>query len=767
MPAPTYRTRRPAAGGRPAALRLATGAVLLTAVALSLPGRVSGQPAGQPGPGPQPREGNILVTDITFSPDGKTVATIDERGAIHLHDVAGKTTRILNPAKDVFVHQKVRFTADGRWLVCGSRYGVQVLDATTGEPHAKFGDTASNVLAPPALISPDGKQVVTVDRLRFERRNDGKGWVYDANVKVWDIATKANVHTVTLGDWNANQAGWAGYSPDGRTVAVIAGRDLALIDTTTGKHVRLKDVVDGTRLTPAWFTPDGKQLLLFTGANDQVQPISLANPEAPRLLAPFRGPTFAHTGKSQFTPDGTRWYVPEGGGWLGWKLVDRASLKTLAEFPNTQLFALSADGKTAVLSNGVARQVVILDATTGKERGFLPFADLPFRGMERRIPVGLTHLTVSPTGEHVAYTTGGHYAVQAVAGPAAGRTGTTATAAPLPKQGDNPLGVGDILIAKDGGAVVLVGASRSSPTVVVDGRTLQPRAVIRDPFRPEKSLPVRFGAVAADGATGLFVADVLSADGRTETPRSLVHADLKTGKTRVLDARNIYEALAVSPDGKHLAAVVFEPNKPGRVISQSNGGKVVTLLDGVKWGAHSSPLLAVSDDGKWVCGWVQGKGEPTRDEPWQTLVWDTSTGEAGAVAGNPTPSWAGGLDRSYPPTYPIAFLPDSKAMTLVTGRDVAVYDAATGRQVRKHENVSRDMPAIRPLVVLSPAGDSFVVAGGTGGELFLKSAETGELKARLAGHTDVVHAARFSPDGRRLITVSLDNTVRSWDVPAK
>ena len=43
------------------------------------------------------------------------------------------------------------------------------------------------------------------------------------------------------------------------------------------------------------------------------------------------------------------------------------------------------------------------------------------------------------------------------------------------------------------------------------------------------------------------------------------------------------------------------------------------------------------------------------------------------------------------------------------------------------------------------------------------NASSGQLLAKLQGHTGFVESAVFSPDGQHIVTASLDKTARVWD----
>lgn len=106
----------------------------------------------------------------------------------------------------------------------------------------------------------------------------------------------------------------------------------------------------------------------------------------------------------------------------------------------------------------------------------------------------------------------------------------------------------------------------------------------------------------------------------------------------------------------------------------------------------------------------------------------------------------------------LAFSPDGQRL-FSASRDctVGVFD------LMAKKSLSPIRPGVQPVraVSVSPDGQSLAI-GGVSPEIILCDAITGEFQATLRGHADTVTDLEFSADGRSLLSVSLDGTLRRW-----
>jgi WD40 repeat protein/DNA-binding SARP family transcriptional activator/energy-coupling factor transporter ATP-binding protein EcfA2 len=204
-------------------------------------------------------------------------------------------------------------------------------------------------------------------------------------------------------------------------------------------------------------------------------------------------------------------------------------------------------------------------------------------------------------------------------------------------------------------------------------------------------------------------------------------------------------AVAFTPDGRRL---VTGSSDGTTQVRDATTGRADLMLAG-----HVAPVdaLAVTPDGRYVLSTsVDGT----------TRCWDISV--AGGRDWLTTPS-------AYLRYASLAFSPDGTHFAAPRDEDgLTIRDTRTGAVVR----TLTGHPARIVLPRFSPDGTVVAGAAGNGNDfasleggktLPLWDLRTGDLRV-LRGHTDLVSGVAFGPDGRRLVTSSLDGTVRVWDV---
>jgi WD40 repeat protein len=205
---------------------------------------------------------------------------------------------------------------------------------------------------------------------------------------------------------------------------------------------------------------------------------------------------------------------------------------------------------------------------------------------------------------------------------------------------------------------------------------------------------------------------------------------VEDAKTKAVLARTTvhrkYPKLLLSRDGKTLISASFDA---------INVWEVPTLKKKASLGPPGSNVrgMVLSHDGQTL-GVTCGAAGP------EDQIWDVKTGKLRLVLG------AGGGVQLWS----LSFSRDGKTL-VSSGNDsmVRLWDAATGRNRRviALEADSRTQPA-----TLSPDGK--MIAAGEGPLVRLFDATTAKPLFDLKGHTSVVRALAFSPDGKQLVSAS-------------
>lgn len=606
---------------------------------------------------------------IAFDPDWKILAIVSVGNTIKLWDVV--TGRELHTLKG---HSsgitKVAFNPDGKILASLSWDGtIKLWDTVTGtELYTLKGhsDDAGTIGEGAVAFSPDGEILAT--------------GVKDGSIKLWEVSNGTELLTLK---GHSRQASSITFSPDGKILVSRGGGTIKVWDASTGTELHSFESIGENNYGIA-LSPDGK--LLAGYREDKTIKLWDVLTGAELHTLPF-GDAYSIA----FSPDGKTLASARRGMVRLWDVSAGTELRTL-KAQREWLFSLlfSPDGKT-IAAGGI-------DYTVGGKRESEAVGKLPLKPIEilQQNPAFTgkdytVKLWDASTGVLLQTLIGSSHAVKSVAFSPDGKILAAGT---------------------DYTAIRLWDVSTSTEL-----------------FTADEGEPGIVGPIAF-GLGGKAIA-------RLSQNEFIKLWEVSTGRLlREFPGLMAIIKIAFSPDGKILAIMDYAEEKI--TLFDVSTGAELRSFDG----DSDVKAMAFSPDGKTL----------VVVESADIIILDVSTGKKlhtfQMYSGDTADS--GSVDSA-------ALSPDGKTLATTDKTTTKLWDVLTGRELHTLQ--------VSNATALAFSVDGKTLAtGNSNGTVKLWDVSTGRELQTLKGHSDHIYSIAFSPNNKYLATGSEDTTIKIWEI---